>query len=243
MWYLIIGLTTSLILILFLKTTIENFIPLDDMYKKDKLKYLPKQIPYSNFLIDLNNNFKNELNNVQPNLSVDPFKQKVLCDDNLNIQVKRNALNKSFDNVPSTFPNLLIFEDSKDRNIVNLEAYIKPLINSKTISDENKFSNDRYNSKIDPSLKIQNNKKIIQDIKFQDDPGFNYSIEKDDNLDHCLYKANFLSEYTNPKLYLSSDNTRFPPRWLVKTYKNTPLPKTTNLKLWTDMYNCCQNNF
>jgi hypothetical protein len=245
MLYLI--LVTLFLVLFFLKTT-ENFMPLDDTYKKDKLKYTPKEIPYSNFLIDLNNNFKSELNAVQP-LSVDkgrkPLKQKVLCDDKLNIQVQKNALNKAFDKVPSTFPNLLVFEGSNDneRNIHDSEAYIKQKANEISISDENKYSNDRYNAKIDPGLKNQNNKKIIQDIKFQDDPDRNLDSHGLDDLDPCLYKSYKLSEYTNPRLYLSSDNTRFPPRWIFQPYKNTPLPKTTNLKLWTDMYNCCQNNF
>lgn len=246
LYILITSLITSLILFLFLKTTIEDFMSFDDQYKKDKLKYIPKEIPYSNFLIDLDNNFKNKLNTVQPEKSLNnPFKQKVLCNDNLSIQVKKNALNKSFDKVPSTFPNLLVFKGSAnfERNKHDQQAYINPQQISKHISEENKFSNDRYNSKVDPSLKNQNKTVILQDIKFQDDPDFNYSTEKDDNLDPCVYKSNQLSQYTNPRLYLSSDNTRFPPRWLVKTYKNTPLPKTTNLKLWTDMYNCCQNNF
>jgi len=244
MWYLIL---VTLFLVLFFLTTTENFMPLFDPYKKDKLKYVPKEIPYSNFLIDLNNNFKNELDAVQPlsavgGLNPFPFKQKALCDNKLNIQVQKKALNKAFDKVPSTFPNLLVFEGDQINN-VDQEAYINDLQFKKSISDENKFSDNWYNSKIDPNLKIQNNTKIIQDIKFQDVPDFNYSIEKDDDLDPCIYKSNQLSEYTNPRLYLSSDKTRFPPRWIFPPYKKTPLPKTTNLKLWTDMYNCCQNNF
>lgn len=244
MWYLII-LIISLVLVL-LKPTNENFEslndPLNDIYKKDKLIDKPKEIPYSNFLIDLNDNFKNELNAVQPSTVVNsnPFKQKVLCDDHLKIEVQNKALNKSFDKISSSFPNLIVFKGSE--NIKHdPEAYIKPLSNQKYISNENKYSNDLYTAKIDPSLIVQNNTEIIQDIKFQDYPNFNYSTEKND--DPCVYKANQLSEYTNPRLYLSSDNTRFPPRWIFPPYKNTTLPKTTNLKLWTDMYNCCKNNF
>jgi hypothetical protein len=55
----------------------------------------------------------------------------------------------------------------------------------------------------------------------------------------CVYKAIHLSEFTNPMFYLA-DRTTFPPRWLVKTYKDIPLPKTVNLKQWTNMYNCCK---
>lgn len=222
-------------------------MPLNDTYKKDKLKYTPKEIAYSNFLIDLNNNFKSELDAIQPKtLSVDggrnPLKQKVLCDDKLNIQVQKNALNKAFDKVPSIFPNLLVFEGDKINND-DQEAYINDLPFKTAISDENKFSDNLYNSKIDPNLKIQNKTKIIQDTHFQNDPDVGFERDLKDDLDPCVYQANSLSEYTNPRLYLSSDKTRFPPRWIFPPYKNIPLPKTTNLKLWTDMYNCCQNNF
>lgn len=245
MWYLII--VTLFLILFFIKTTTENFMPLSDPYKKDKLKYTPKEIPYSNFLIDLNNNFKSELEAAQPSSVVGgsnplPFKQKALCDDKINIQVQKNALNKAFDKVASTFPNLLVFEGDQINN-VDQEAYIKPKPFTKAISEENKFSDNWYNSKIDPGLKNQNNKKIIQDIKFQDDPDFNLDITPPNTQNKCVYQANQLSEYTNPRLYLSSDKTMFPPRWIFQPYKNTPLPKTTNLKLWTDMYNCCQNNF
>jgi hypothetical protein len=242
MWYLI--LVTLFLVLFFLKMTTENFMPLND--KKDKLKYVPKEIPYSNFLIDLNNNFQSELNAVQPKSSIVdggrnplPFKQKALCDDKLNIQVQKNALNKAFDKVSTKYPDLLVFEGDKIKN-VDPEAYINDLPFKKAISDENKFSDNWYNSKIDPNLKIQNKTKIIQDIKFQDDTQLR---DLKDDLDPCVYKANSLSEYTNPRLYLSSDKTRFPPRWIFPPYKNIPLPKTTNLKLWTDMYNCCENNF
>ena len=205
-------------LILLLKpTTNEFFMPLDNLYKKNLLKENPKKIPYSEFLIDLNNN----LNSIQSKRG------------DLNIQVRKNSLNQAFNKISSSYPDLIMFKSNEKND------YIKPEINRTSISDEMKYSNDRYISKIDPSLKTQNNKKNIQNMKYQDD--LNYSTEKDDDLDACVYKANQLSEYTNPKLYLSSSNVYFPPRWLIKTYKNTPLPKSTNLKLWTDMYNCCLN--
>ena len=60
------------------------------------------------------------------------------------------------------------------------------------------------------------------------------------SLDSCVYQANNLSELTNPMLYLTSGHIYFPPRWLVKTYKNTPLPKNTDLKKWNSLYHCCK---
>lgn len=223
----------------------EQFKPLNDPYKTNLLKTEPIKIPYHEFLVDLNDNFKKELNMVQPSLVVggpNPLKQKVLCDDNLNLKIKNDALNESFDKISSSYPNLLVFEGS-EHDKYDQQAYINPQPISKHISEENKYSNDHYNNKIDPSLKNQNKTMILQDIKFQD-PDFNYTIEKDDDLDPCTYKAHKLSEYTNPRHYLTSGTIYFPPRFMKGSpYKNTPLPKTTNLKLWTDMYNCCQNNF
>jgi len=248
-----IGILVTLFLVLFfLKITTENFMPLNDTYKKDLLKVEPIKIPYSEFLIDLDNNFKNELNKVQPEKSLNnTFKQKVLCDDKINIQVQKDALNKAFDKVSSNYPNLLLFEGSAnfERNKHDQQAYINPQQISKHISEENKFSNKWYTDKIDISLKNQNKTMILQDIKFQDDPDFNLDDSKNlhgnfDDLDPCLYKAHQLSQYTNPKMYLTQGTIYFPPRFMKNSpYKNTPLPKTTNLKLWTDMYNCCQNNF
>lgn len=55
----------------------------------------------------------------------------------------------------------------------------------------------------------------------------------------CVHKAIHLSEFTNPMFYLS-DRVTFPPRWLVKTYKDIPLAKITDIKQWNSMYNCCK---
>lgn len=57
----------------------------------------------------------------------------------------------------------------------------------------------------------------------------------------CANKSSYLCEFTNPILYLN-DNVNFPPRW-IGPYKNTPLPKHTNLNCWNDIFNCCKTNF
>lgn len=64
---------------------------------------------------------------------------------------------------------------------------------------------------------------------------------KNSNKDDCLYKAITLSEVTNPMLYLNSRS--YPSRHLLKTFKNIPLPKNTNLKRFNDMLNCCKGKF
>lgn len=74
-------------------------------------------------------------------------------------------------------------------------------------------------------------------------PVFDKTLNKlnfiDNSINDCVYKANHISEFTNPMFYLS-DTITFPPRWLIKTYDNIPLPKHTNLKQWSNMYNCCK---
>lgn len=233
---LVIGLVLILVIFFNLKYT-ENFI---DLQKKNKLKYNVKDIPYSNFLVDLNSNFKDELNSVQPK-EHSSF-QKVLCDNNLKIEVQNKSLNKSFNKISSSLDNLLVFDRSINRNNKDRDAYIKKIQPTNHVSYEHRLSDCIYFNKIDHTLNIQNNTEIIQDMNFQDDPDFNYTIEKD-NLDPCLYKANKLSQYTDPRLYLSSNKIYFPPRFMKDSpYKNTQLPKSTNLKLWTDMYNCCSSN-
>lgn len=57
----------------------------------------------------------------------------------------------------------------------------------------------------------------------------------------CPNKASTLCELTEPMLYMSQ-NTRFPPRWIFKPYKDVSLPKHTNLKCWDNMLNCCKKN-
>lgn len=238
-----------IIISLLLKPTSENFESLNDEYKRYIFKNKYKDIPYYNFLIDLNNNVEKELG-VQSEVVIDkPLKQNVLCNNESKSQVQNKILNNSFNKIPSNFPKLVVFEgsDPLKRNKHDQKAYISPESFKKSISEENKFSDNWYTANIDPGLVIQNNTIINQDIKFQDDSDFNIDIDTgiDDysNAEKCVYKANFLSEFTNPQLYLTSNNIYFPPRWLEKSpYKNVPLPKTTNLKLWNDMYNCCRNN-
>jgi hypothetical protein len=57
----------------------------------------------------------------------------------------------------------------------------------------------------------------------------------------CPDRASALCDLTDPMLYISQ-NTRFPPRWIFKPYRDTPLPKHTDLKCWSNMNNCCKNN-
>lgn len=61
-------------------------------------------------------------------------------------------------------------------------------------------------------------------------------------VDNCLYKANYLSEVTNPMLYLT-DTKQFPPPYIFKPFKNLELIKHTDLKRFSNMFSCCKNKF
>lgn len=58
--------------------------------------------------------------------------------------------------------------------------------------------------------------------------------------DSCLYKGITLSEQTNPFMYITSPNTRFPARW-IGPYKNAELPHHINISRHKMLYNCCNN--
>ncbi len=48
-------------------------------------------------------------------------------------------------------------------------------------------------------------------------------------------KENFEQKcsYTSPYMYISNSIT-FPPPWLIKSYKNLPLPQSTNLQCYNN---------
>ena len=57
----------------------------------------------------------------------------------------------------------------------------------------------------------------------------------------CPDRASALCDLTDPMLYMSQ-NTNFPSRWIFKPYRDTSLPKHTDLKCWSNMLNCCKTN-
>jgi len=182
--YIVIVFVIVVLFYLYLYKNIEGFESIQSIKYKNKLiEYPIKQDVYMNFLGDLNNSFKKNLDNVTINKNL-PIKQVALCDNKVKIKVERKALNDAFEKIPS---------DSK-------EIFNSPIFG-----------------------------KLPSELEFTDN-----------SKNKCLYKANHISEYTNPMFYLS-ENIYFPPKW-IGPYKNTPLPKHTNLKQWSNMYNCCKGN-
>lgn len=110
-------------------------------------------------------------------------------------------------------------------------------IKQKVLCDDH-VKMDVQNKALDDAFsKVQSDGKQVFDSSIFYDSG---SIDFTDNSkSKCLYQAYSLSQFTNPLLYLSE--TKFPARW-IGPYKNIPFPKHTNLKQWSDMYNCCKKN-
>ena len=61
-----------------------------------------------------------------------------------------------------------------------------------------------------------------------------------DTDDICRHKAASLCTRTDPRMYISDDGIRFPPRWLIKTYANQVLPMNIDVKCYNKMYSCCK---
>jgi hypothetical protein len=95
---------------------------------------------------------------------------------------------------------------------------------------------------IDAFKKVQE-KNIDKNSKLFDTniPQISQITFKVDNNRTCANKASQLCDLTDPMLYMSQ-NTNFPPRWIFKPYRDTPLPKHTDLKCWSNMNNCCKTN-
>jgi hypothetical protein len=119
---------------------------------------------------------------------------------------------------------------------------------SKSPIPQRVLCNDIIRKQVQTKALINAFKKVPEKDINKDSQLFDNSIPKDSKIRFivndnrtCGNKASHLCELTNPMLYLSQ-NTYFPPRW-IGPYKDTPLPKHTDLKCWNNMLNCCKNNF
>jgi hypothetical protein len=128
----------------------------------------------------------------------------------------------------------------------------------KHLEDVNKDSNspirqkalcdDRIRKDVQSKALIEAFEKVKEkDIK--DSNLFDTNIPSDSRITYstnnyrsCGNKASQLCDLTDPMLYMSQ-NTRFPPRWIFKPYRDVSLPKHTDLKCWSNMVNCCKKNF
>lgn len=81
--------------------------------------------------------------------------------------------------------------------------------------------------------------------KYSYSPNNNFSNENivipNVHQDKCISIANYLCDTTDPSIYMS-ENPYFPARWLMNTYKNTPVPKMTNLNCFKTNYMCCKKS-
>jgi hypothetical protein len=58
--------------------------------------------------------------------------------------------------------------------------------------------------------------------------------------DLCRHKAASLCTRTDPRMYLTAGNIRFPPRW-TGPYKDATLPMNIDVNCYNHIYNCCKN--
>lgn len=129
------------------------------------------------------------------------------------------------------------FKTHIDKASINQNLPIK----QKIMCDDNIKKELQTKALNDAFHKIPNDSKEVFDSPVFDNK-HNELDFVDSSKNKCLYKAHHISEYTDPMFYLS-ETKNFPPRWIFKPYKDIPLPKHTNLKQWSNMYNCCKNNF
>lgn len=155
--------------------------------------------------------------------------------------------------------NLLDRSSEKFESIkpLNLE-YKKIILPNETIKN---FKKDNYmnfirnvNNKLEEKLQTCDNNNLKSDalkFAFEKTPLENsYSkIEKTvwdpiptgiPNNDMCVNKSVNICEFTDPNLYVTSNQIYFPPRW-IGPYKNDTLPKHTDLNCYNRMYNCCHS--
>lgn len=123
---------------------------------------------------------------------------------------------------------LFVNKGNKDTFLNNLDIYSDKHITKQEYNQDNYMN---FLSNINDNLKSEKGPCSVSN-----------SLKKSFKGDNCLYKSIELSDVTNPMLYLS-DSKNYPPRFLVKTLKNMPLPKNTDLKRFSNMFNCCKNNF
>ncbi len=66
------------------------------------------------------------------------------------------------------------------------------------------------------------------------------NLENEFKRDPCIAVSNHLCQFTDPKMYLSE--SQIPPRWLMKSLRDKPLPHHVDLSCFNRTYNCCKQS-
>jgi hypothetical protein len=66
----------------------------------------------------------------------------------------------------------------------------------------------------------------------------NNDLEESFRKDPCVAVSNYLCEFTDPNMYLSE--SQMPPRWIMKSLKDQPLPSHVDIHCFNRIYNCCR---
>lgn len=133
--------------------------------------------------------------------------------------------------------------DSFGKHLKEVSKDSNSPIRQKALCDDRVRKEVQSKALIDAFKKVQE-KDISKDSKLFDNniPEISKITFKVVNDRTCANKASQLCDLTDPMLYMSQ-NLNFPPRWIFKPYRDTSLPKHTNLKCWSNMLNCCKTNF
>jgi hypothetical protein len=68
------------------------------------------------------------------------------------------------------------------------------------------------------------------------------STTKTDTKQHCASIASKLCSFTNPSFHMA-EKVDTPPRWLLPSLKDTPLPQHTNMSCFNTNFDCCVSAF
>lgn len=150
------------------------------------------------------------------------------------------GFDSSISNLKYTEPFKLIYKPDLYMNFLEDLNYSFKKNNKETKICDYKINREMQKKSLNETFeKVSSNTDIFNSPVFsKDDKSIMFVKNKKDE---CVYKAQHISEYTNPMFYLS-ESKNFPPKW-IGPYKDVPLPKYIDLKQWSNMYNCCKNNF
>lgn len=65
-------------------------------------------------------------------------------------------------------------------------------------------------------------------------------LQDDFKRDPCTAVSNYLCQFTDPMMYLSESH--MPPRWMMNSLKDEPLPSQVDTSCFNRTYNCCRKS-
>lgn len=94
------------------------------------------------------------------------------------------------------------------------------------------------NDKINQEIQKQSLKEVFHN---QLTDNKHLGIQDDFKRDPCIAVSSHLCQFTDPMMYLTE--SQMPPRWLMKSLKDQPLPAHVDMPCFNRTYNCCKNSY